>query len=280
MGPVLVTGARGRLGAALSAFLSRAGEKVKAVSREDIDLGQKDNVAEIVERISPSLIFHTAAMTNVDACEREPEQAYRDNYEATRNLAEAAAHMNVRFIHFSTDYVFDGTKASPYVETDFPNPLSVYARTKLQAERAVGSLVEDHVIIRVAWLFGAKGDFVSFVRQTIEENLPLKLATDHCGSPGYIPDLIPAICEIASCNVRGIFHLTNSGDCTRFEMGREIIRLLGADVEPGAATGAEIGFAAPRPAQSILSCAKYERTFGKTLRSWREALRAYLANPG
>ncbi|MCK4232753.1 sugar nucleotide-binding protein, partial [candidate division WOR-3 bacterium] len=180
----------------------------------------------------------------------------------------------------STDYVFDGQKSSPYIELDSPNPLSVYGKTKLAAERAVSSLVENYAIIRVAWLFGVKGDFVSFVKGEIAQGRSPRLATDHQGSPGYIPDLLAPIYEIARSGVIGIFHLTNNGDCTRFEMGKEIIRILGSRVEPIPSTGAEIGFIASRPRQSVLSCRKYEESFGHTLRSWQEALRAYLKNTG
>jgi len=280
MGGILVTGACGRLGASLFEFLSSRESEVRAVSRKELDLSDKAEVSKHLAALRPDLIFHTAAMTDVDRCECDPGRAWRDNLEATRNLAEAAAALNARLIHFSTDYVFDGQKSSPYIELDSPNPLSVYGKTKLAAERAVSSLVENYVIIRVAWLFGVKGDFVSFVKGEIAQGRSPRLATDHQGSPGYIPDLLAAIQQIAKSDVRGIFHLTNSGYCDRFQMGQEIIRILGSRVEPIPSTGAEIGFIAPRPRQSVLSCRKYEESFGHTLRSWQEALRAYLKNTG
>jgi len=280
MSCILVTGARGRLGSALSRFLSSREEDVTSISRSELELSDKSAVKDYVGSLRPDLILHPAAMTNVDACERNSEKAYRDNVLATRNLAEAAARIEARFIHFSTDYVFDGNKSAPYVETDTPNPLCVYAQTKLQAEQIVSSLVQNHVIIRVAWLFGADGDFVSFVRTEAEQGRSPRLATDHRGSPGYIPDLIPAIYDIASSDARGIFHLTNSGCCTRLQMGKEILAILGSNIEPIPCTGKEIGFIAPRPGQSALSCAKFNKTFGYALRSWQEALYAYLADTG
>lgn len=276
----MVTGTCGRLGASLFEFLSSREGEVRAVSRKGLDLSEKAEVSKHLAAFRPDLIFHTAAMTDVDECERDPTRAWRDNLEATRNLAEAAAALNARLIHFSTDYVFDGQKSSPYIELDSPNPLSVYGKTKLAAERAVSSLVENYAIIRVAWLFGVKGDFVSFVKGEIAQGRSPRLATDHRGSPGYIPDLLAAIQQIAKSDVRGIFHLTNSGYCDRFQMGQEIIRILGSRVEPIPSTGAEIGFIASRPRQSVLSCRKYEESFGHTLRSWQEALRAYLKNTG
>ncbi|MBN2378760.1 dTDP-4-dehydrorhamnose reductase [candidate division WOR-3 bacterium] len=280
MAVILVTGARGRLGSALASFLASKGEEVVSVSRSDLDLARYDNVMRAVTEIKPRLIFHTAALTNVDECERYPERAHRDNVEASTNLAKAVAEVRARLVYFSTDYVFDGEKASAYTETDSPNPISVYGRTKFQAEEAVCEFVADNVIIRVAWLFGANGDFVSFVRRTIKDGTPLRLATDHRGSPGYIPDLLPGIWDIARSDSCCVFHLTNKGACNRFEMGTEIIRLLGASIEPIASTGHEIGFIARRPAQSTLSCIKFEKTFGKNLRTWQEALSDYLKNPG
>jgi len=280
MGSILVTGARGRLGSALYDFLVSRGEEVRTISRNELDLSEKAGVSKCLAALPPDLIFHTAAMTDVDECERDPTRARRDNVEATRNLAEAAAALNARFIHFSTDYVFDGHKSSPYTETDTPTPLSVYGKTKLEAERAVSSLVSDHVIIRMAWLFGVERDFCSFVKGEIAQGRSPRLATDHQGSPGYIPDLLPAIYEIAQSSACGIFHLTNRGSCNRFEMGQEIIRILGSRVKPIPSTGAEIGFIATRPRQSVLSCAKFEQAFGRTPRPWQEALCAYLKNTG
>lgn len=280
MGGILVTGVCGRLGASLFEFLSSREGEVRAVSRKGLDLSDKAEVSKHLAALRPDFIFHTAAMTDVDECERDPTRARRDNVEATRNLAEAAAALKARLIHFSTDYVFDGQKLSPYIELDSPNPLSVYGKTKLAAERAVSSLVENYAIIRVAWLFGVKDDFVSFVKEEIAQGRSPRLATDHQGSPGYIPDLLPPIYEIARSGVIGIFHLTNSGYCDRFQMGQKIIRILGSRVEPMPSTGAEIGFIASRPRQSVLSCRKYEESFGHTLRSWQEALCAYLKNTG
>jgi len=277
---VLLTGARGRLGAALRRFLEDRGLSEDAVSRSELELSRSKAVVEFVKSRRPALVFHTAAMTDVDACERQPERARRDNLEATRNLARAAAEVGARFIHFSSDYVFDGAKPTPYVETDAPNPLSVYGRTKLAAEQAVSSALSDYVIIRVAWLFGAPGDFVSFVRRTLAEGRVLRLTTDHRGSPGYIPDLLEPIHAVALSDERGVFHLTNSGDCTRFEMGLEVVRLLGLDAEPVGVSGDEVGFIAPRPPRTVLSCTRYERRFARRMRSWQEALSDYLADPG
>jgi dTDP-4-dehydrorhamnose reductase len=193
MGGILVTGGRGRLGSALFAFLSARGEDVTAISRSQLDLSDRSRVMDFMSKLRPSLVLHPAAMTSVDDCERYPERATRDNVDGTKNLSKAAAEFDTRLIYFSTDYVFDGGKPTPYTETDKPNPLGVYGQTKLAAEKLVSSMLSNHVILRVSWLFGAGGDFVSFVRREIDQGRSLRLTKDHRGAPGYIPDLLPAI---------------------------------------------------------------------------------------
>jgi len=278
MKPIVVTGYLGRLGSAIYGFLTDRGEKVFGVSRGECDLSRYDYVDSYFSQVRPGLVFHSAAMTDVDACEREPERARLDNFVATRNVARAASSLGARLVCFSTDYVFDGTKTLPYVETDSPNPLSVYGRTKLDAEQEVGSHLDDYAILRLSWLFGAGDDFISFLLNALREKRPLKLASEHRGSPGYIPDVVPHIWSVAKSEFRGVLHLTNRGGCTRFEMGIEILRLIGSPVEPFAATADQIGFVARRPAQSVLSCEKFEETFSEKLRSWKDALHAYLKN--
>lgn len=277
---IVVTGAKGRLGSALVRYLQGQGLQVTGLSRQDVDLTHPQSVAELTRNLNPSLILHPAAMTSVDACELHPDKARADNQLATENLARAALGTGSRLVYFSTDYVFDGRKDSPYTEEDEPNPINVYGQTKLAAEQAVSSILNNYAIIRVSWLFGAPGDFCSFVAGQVERSIPPRLTIDHRGSPGYIPDLLPEIRVIMESTETGIFHLTNRGDCTRFQMGSRILELLDAEIEPIASTGSQIGFAARRPGQSVLSCEKYETRFYRKLRSWQEALNDYLAHPG
>lgn len=280
MSPLLVTGAKGRLGSALYQYFSSKGEDVVGISREEADLAQKDSLVKLMKMVKPRAILHAAAMTDVDKCELNPEQAYRDNYLATLNLADISHEMKARLVAFSTDYVFDGVKPSPYVEDDLPNPVNVYGRTKLDAEDAVKSVLTDYLIIRVSWLFGGKGDFVSFVRNTVSEGKVLKLVSDHRGCPSYISDLLPALELLLTSGAIGVYHLTNSGYCTRYQMGQEILRLIGSDAIPREATSEEVGFVAKRPKQSVLSCVKYEKMSSEPIRTWQEALYAYVKNTG
>lgn len=280
MSPILVTGAGGRLGSALTSFLAARGKEVVGLTRPDCDLGHKAEVLEVISSLKPELILHPAAMTNVDACELDPEKARRDNVDAVVNLAHASRINGSRLVNFSTDYVFDGQKSSPYTENDRPHPINVYGTTKFAAEEAVIRALENYVIIRVSWLFGVGGDFVSFVVESARSGYPLKLGTDHRGSPGYIPDLLEPVMDIASSRETGIFHLANRGDCTRLEMGEEILRVTELKADPIPSNAQEIGFVARRPPYTPISSEKYERLFYRTLRPWQEALRDYLKDAG
>lgn len=279
-GVMVVTGAGGRLGGKLVRFLSNFKHDVQGLTRSKLELSDEKRVMGKITEINPEIIFHTAAMTDVDGCQENPDKAYKDNYLATLNLSLAAARTGARMVYFSTDYVFAGEKSTPYTEEDDPNPLSVYGKTKLEGEKAVGEYLSDYLILRVAWLFGTEGDFCSFVRAKVSRGEAVKLTVDRTGSPGYIPDLIQVFYPLALSNHRGIFHLTNSGSCTRYQMGTEVIKKLGLDAKTEKVTSQELGFAAPRPAYSVLSCRKYEDVGGHRLRTWQEALRDYLENPG
>lgn len=276
MNPIVVTGTGGRLGSALSSFITSLGKKVVGLTRKTCDLCQAQDVEEVILSLKPGLIFHSAAMTDVDACELDPERAWRDNHQATVNIAYAACISGTRLVFFSTDYVFDGQKSFPYTEDDKPRPVNVYGETKLAAEEAVIAALKDFVIIRVSWLFGTGMDFVSFILDSAGKGVPLKLGIDHRGSPAYVPDLLNPIMSIASSAETGIFHLTNRGECNRYEMGLEILRLSGLKADPEPSNSHEIGFIARRPPSTPLSISKFESRFNQKMRPWQEALRDYI----
>ncbi len=281
MSGILITGSGGRLGSSLYDYFKKQAEvEVVGITRKELELSKHRKVNSFVKRLQPSIIYHAAAMTGVDACEKYPEQAHKDNVLASRNIAAAAADVRARLVYFSTDYVFDGHKDSPYNESDIPFPINIYGQTKLEGEKTVASLLSNYVTIRVAWLFGKAYDFISFVKESLKLSKPLKLAADHLGSPGYIPDLLPAIDEIAQSEYTGIFHLSNSGGCSRFQMGSEIIAHLNLDIKLLKVSGDNVGFIARRPGQSILESRRYRELTGKVLRSWQEALIDYLENSG
>lgn len=273
---VLITGASGTLGQALCRQL---GEKYEVVGlcRPDFDLKDKNGVLVRVKKENPDVLIHTAALTNVDYCQNNPDEAYEVNAKGTANLCEAIKGKNCLFIHISTDYVFDGTKKGVYIETDKPNPINIYAKTKLEAEKIVSSSTEKNFILRVSWLFGKKGkDFVSMVVEKIKKNESLSIICDKFSVPTYAFDLVFAIEVLFKQDQYGIYNLANSGSCSWFEWAKKIVEYYGvkSDVQPTQLE--DFNFSAERPKNTVLNCDKFFNLTGMRLRSWQEAVKEYI----
>lgn len=254
---IAVTGAGGQLGAALlEAFPGAHG-----LTRAEWDVTLPPPALGPVE-----LVLHAAAWTDVDAAEDDPQEAAAVNVGGTQHAAEIGAPL----VLFSTDYVFDGEKRAPYVESDAPRPLSVYARTKLQAEAAAG---EDAWIVRSSWLFGSTGQ--NFVRTMLELGATMGEVTvvdDQRGCPTYVAHLAEATREVVELP-RGVWHLAADGDCTWAEFAEAIFAEAGMRTRVRRITTQEFGRPAPRPAYSVL---RSEREGAPRLPHWREGLRACL----
>ena len=215
------------------------------------------------------LVLHAAAWTDVDGAESDPQDAAAVNVGGTQHAAELGAAL----VYFSTDYVFDGRKRQPYVESDAPNPLSVYGRTKLHGEAAAG---EDAWIVRSSWLYGWTGR--NFVRTMLELGAArdeVAVVDDQCGCPTYVGHLAAAVRELVELP-RGVWHLASDGECTWAEFAEAIFEEAGLDCRVRRITTAELGRPAPRPAYSVL---RSERAGAPRLPHWREGLRACLERP-
>jgi dTDP-4-dehydrorhamnose reductase len=233
-----------------------------------------------------SWIVNCAAYTAVDKAETESEKARSLNVEGPRNLARLAARRGSRLLHISTDYVFDGRKTRPYLESDPPAPTGVYGATKAEGERAVFEACPSAIILRTAWLYGRHGpNFVRTMLRLMAERESLGVVADQRGTPTWAADLAGAIAHIVSrAEVEpGIYHYTDSGETTWYEFAREIQRLgreaglLGRACELKPLTTAEYPTPAARPAYSVLSKDKIERVFGIVPPSWQESLAKYIA---
>jgi dTDP-4-dehydrorhamnose reductase len=256
---VLVTGADGQLGAALREEL--ADSDVVALTRAQWDVTVPPPVLPDVD-----VVLHAAAWTNVDGAEKEPREAAAVNVDGTRHAAEIGAPL----VLFSTDYVFDGRKREPYVESDATAPLSVYGRTKLEAEAAAG---QDAWIVRTSWLFGwTSTNFVRTMLRLGAERDEVAVVDDQRGCPTYVGHLARAARELLD-RPRGIWHLTAEGDCTWADFAEAIFEEAGLDCGVRRITTAELGRPAPRPANSVL---RSERPDAPRLPHWREGLRACL----
>jgi dTDP-4-dehydrorhamnose reductase len=275
---ILVTGAGGILGRAMGERLQGA-NTLFLWGREEADLTDEAQVRAAARGITFDAIVHAAAMTNVDGCESAPEEAMRANRDATRHMADLARERSATFVYVSTDYVFDGTKRSPYLEEDPVGPINAYGRSKLEGERAAVASGARTVIVRTSWLFGPGGkNFVDTIASKLERGESLRVVDDQKGSPTYSRDLAHAIELLLRRGSVGTVHATNSGATTWYGLAREIARVLGSDASITAVTTEEFPRPAARPHCSVLSGARFRAWTGENLRPWEEAVGHYLAS--
>lgn len=278
---LLVTGHRGQLGTELLQVAGAAGHDVVGFDVDTVDIADRDAVRAAVLAAAPDAVIHCAAWTAVDACEADPAKALLVNGTAVGHVAEACAAAGARLVHVSTDYVFDGTKPTAYVETDAPNPQSVYGSSKLAGERAALAL-PGAAVARTSWVCGAHGgNMVKTVAKLARERDSLSFVSDQVGHPTFTSDLAPALVRLAADRRSGVFHLTNQGAVSWYEFVREIVRLLGRDpamVHP--ITTAELVPPRParRPANSVLDNRAWREAGYAPLRDFRAPLAELLAN--
>ena len=248
---ILITGAQGQLGHALQQALSR--EDLILKDLPEFDLTQSDSESQIVAA-RPSVILHAGAYTNVDGAEREPDRALAVNAQGTTFVARAAATLNARLIYISTDYVFDGTKSMPYREEDVPHPINMYGQSKREGEIAALTGCPNALVVRTAWLYGHAGNnFVKTIIRLASEKLFLEVVGDQRGCPTNADDLAMALKDLLASDLRGICHVTNTGDCTWHELAEAIVRLMGRSTPVRPISTAQAGRLARRPAYSVLA---------------------------
>lgn len=276
---ILLTGARGQVGAALARTLAPLGE-VEAHGRSSLDLRDLSSVEAAVARARPDVVVNAAAYTAVDRAESEPEQAFRVNAEAAGALARAAKSVGALLVHFSTDYVFDGAMTRPYLETDAPNPLGVYGRSKLEGERAIAASGCRHYVFRTSWVYARTGrNFVNAILAAAKAKPELRVVNDQRGAPTSAAAIADAVARVLADpggrgRPDGIYHLTAAGETTWYDFAREILKDAAPDLRLVPVTTAEYGAAAPRPRNSLLDNAKLRATFGIALEDWRAGFRA------
>ena len=268
----LITGAGGMAGTDLAAELAARGEDVAALTRTDLDITDSQSVNACVEEHAPSVIVNCAAYTKVDPAETEESVATAINGSAVELLASAANRAGALLVQISTDFVFDGSKTSPYEVTDPTNPLSAYGRSKLVGELAA-THAEKHLIVRTSWLFGVHGhNFVEAIRNQVRKGNPLRVVSDQRGKPTYTPHLANAIIRLALADARGVMHYADDEECSWYDFAAAIA----GDYPVAPVTSAEFPRPAKRPAYSVLSTERYQRVTGVAPESWREGLAEYL----
>ena len=279
-GPVLVTGAGGLLGGQVAWTFAQRGTDVLAFTHKQLDITDAAVVRERIRTARPSLVVHCAAMTNVDACEEQPDLAFAVNEDGSANVAAAAADVGAPVVAVSTDYVFSGASA-PYSESDPTDPIQVYGRSKLAGEERVREANPRHFIVRSAWIYGPGGkNFLSKLPQLAETNESISAVTDQFGSPTYAPDLAEAIAVLASSEAYGTVHIVNTGRCSFAEFCELAVRLLGSRLRVDHVKLEDLGRPAPRPQDTTLVGAAWAAAGFGPLRPWEEACADFVVAAG
>jgi dTDP-4-dehydrorhamnose reductase len=285
-GKILLTGHRGQLGSDLLRLLSDKCEVV-GFDLPESDICNEQAVRDTVKREQPDVIIHAAAFTDVDGCESDRDLAMAVNAGGTRNLAMACAEVGARMIYYSTDYVFDGTKPEAYVESDHPNPKTVYGQSKLAGEQAVAELVDDHLILRIAWVYGRTGH--NFVKTMIrlgrsqreqldcgEQATPLKVVDDQFGNPTWTRDIARQTAALIDADIRGVAHATAEGETSWFGFAEDIFRLMAMPMKLVPCTTEEFPRPAPRPVRSSLENGRLKAAGLNLMRDNRDALEQFI----
>ncbi len=272
---VLIIGANGMLGRDI--LRQWPDDELIPADVKDADIRNPDEVRQLLARSKPDWIILTAAYTDVDGAEKNPELAHAVNASGTENVARAARDFGARLFYISTDYIFDGSTSRPYEISDPVHPLNVYGASKVAGEAAVRQYAEQWCIGRTSWLFGAFGaSFPEKILQASKSRSELKVVADQVGSPTFTRDLASTIMALVRLEARGIFHITNSGSCSWMEFAAEVLRQAGRNsVRVLPTTTAESARLAQRPLFSILSPASLHAR-GIYLRNWKETLSVYL----
>ncbi len=286
---VLIIGKRGQVGWELRRTLSPLAQVI-SVDFPEIDLGNANSIRTWVLDSKPDVVVNAAAYTAVDKAETETDLAMKINGIAPGIIAEEARKAGALMVHYSTDYVFDGTSTEPYVETDRPNPLGAYGRTKLAGDEAVRAAGGAHLIFRLCWVYGSRGaNFMLTMMRLARERQKLRVVSDQFGSPTW-SRMIAAVTSLAlkqilaapecASTLSGTYHLAASGATSWHAFAQAIVDLMPADgkkcSEVEAIRTSEYPTPAHRPAYSVLSCEKLKRTFGLQLPSWDESLKQVL----
>ncbi|HKW66150.1 MAG TPA: dTDP-4-dehydrorhamnose reductase [Terriglobales bacterium] len=279
---ILLIGAAGQLGQDLLPLLHRVGHEVVPVTHEQLEICSRQAVREAMASARPQCVINTAAFHRVDDCEEQAERAFAVNVMGVRNLAEEAEEAGAALVHFSTDYVFGGEKNSPYRETDLPQPLSIYATSKLAGEFAVRAYCSRHFVIRTCGLYGMGGsrskggNFVEAMLRLAAQKRTIKVVADQVVTPTYTADLAERVLPLIESQRYGLYHMTSTGQCSWHEFAAEVFRQakIGADLHP--TDSRSFGARAPRPAYSVLDNWQMRAACIEEFRPWPEALADYI----
>jgi dTDP-4-dehydrorhamnose reductase len=279
----VVIGANGQLGTDCLATFQKAGHDVVGLTHQDIELAEEQSVRAVLSPLTADLVINTAAMHNVEACERSPLQAFAINGLGARNLALLANELNFTLVQISTDYVFDGLKDSPYREADIARPLNAYGNSKLTGELFVQTIAHKYFVVRVSAIYGmnpcrAKGgnNFVKLMLKLGRERGEVRVVDDEFVSPTYTPDIANQLLALSQTDAYGVIHATSNGSCSWYEFASEIFKLAGTSVKLDRAAAGEFPMKVPRPKYSVLENSRLQALGLDRMPEWRDAVGRYL----
>ncbi|PTQ90047.1 dTDP-4-dehydrorhamnose reductase [Agitococcus lubricus] len=272
---ILLLGQQGQVGWELKRSLLTQAQTVYGVDRRQVDLSDMDAVLRLLRTLKPTHIINAAAYTAVDLAETESEMAYRINATLPQLLAEEAKTLGASLIHYSTDYVFDGSKKTAYIETDSPNPLNVYGQTKLAGEQAIQAVATRYLILRTSWVYGERGkNFFLTMQRLLQEKPQLRVVADQVGAPTWSRLIAQITAHIMTQSTKtwqhnGIYHLTSTGDCSWYEFAQAIADKLGYTTPIIPISTDEYPTPAQRPRNSCLATTKLQQDFVLHIPHWR-----------
>lgn len=281
---ILIIGAGGQLGSELVNLLQD--DTLIPLTHRDIEMTDYQQVSDIISSNMPDIIINTAAYHKVDNCEDNVEQSFSVNTYAVRILAKICSELCITFVHFSTDYVFGGDRRTPYTEDDIPNPLSVYATSKLAGEYFIRNISRRHFVIRTCGLYGAKGisgkggNFIELMLRFARENKPIRVIADQVVTPTYAKELALKVSQLIRTNEYGLYHITNNGECSWYEFARTIFELTDISANLSPTTSSEFNAKAKRPPYSVLENRNLKRLTLDDMKPWEKALKEYLQEKG
>lgn len=267
---VLITGAQGQLGQVLQWQFSD--HEVTALDIQDLNICQVESVRKALSQVRPHLVINAAAYTQVDDAETNQEAAYRSNALGPKNLALATQEANIPLVHFSTDYVFDGTQSRPYHEFDRPNPISVYGQSKLAGDEVVRSMNPKHFIVRTAWLYHTVGKNFPNTICRLADRDQVRVVSDQFGSPTYAPYLAHGVYRLVETDAYGTYHLAGSGEASWYELAQALYKALGIQTPVVPISTEEYPLPATRPAYAVLTSLQ-DPFF--SLPPWQEGVRVF-----
>jgi dTDP-4-dehydrorhamnose reductase len=274
----LITGANGQLATEFKKNLdNNSSIEVLALAREKLDISDLKSLEDVITSFKPTIIINCAAYNNVDGAENETDKAFKINSEGPKNLANLANKIGALIVHYSTDYVFDGTKDDYYTEEDEPNPLSIYGKSKLEGERAIMSETENYLIFRVSWVFGeGRQNFLYKLTEWAKRNKVIKIVSDQVSIPTYTEDIVKVTRRAIDKGLRGLFHLTNSGYASRYEVARFFIEVTGKDNLVLPVSSIHFPVLAQRPYFSAMSNKKISKLLDIEIPNWRNAVERFV----